>query len=251
MAGHSKWANIKHRKERQDAKRGKSFTKLARAVSVAAREGGGDPEMNFALRLAVDKARAGNMPNDNIERAIARGTGEGGDEQVERIVYEGYGPASSAIIVEVTTDNRNRTVGEVRNMFAKNGGNLGQDGSVAWQFEQRGMILVPAEGIDPDDLALEAIDKGAVDVEVDAETVTVYTEVVDFARVKGALADAGYATDDAELAMIPTTPVELDAKKTVQVLKFVDKLEELDDVDKVWTNIDITDEAAMAYGEED
>jgi YebC/PmpR family DNA-binding regulatory protein len=250
MAGHSKWANIKHRKDRQDAKRGKIFTKLARAITVAAREGGGDPTMNFALRLAVDKARAGNMPKDNIDRAIARGTGDGGATQVERVVYEGYGPASSAVMVEATTDNRNRTVGEVRNLFSKHGGNLGQDGTVAWQFEQRGMIMVPAEGVDSDELALEAIDAGAIDVEVDEELVTVYTEVVDFARVKQSLADAGYNTDDAELAMIPTTPVELELKQTVSVLKFVDKLEDLDDVDKVYTNVEISEEAAMAFDEE-
>ena len=251
MAGHSKWANIKHRKERQDSRRGKIFTKLARAVTVAAREGGGDPEMNFALRLAMDKARAENMPNDNIERAIARGTGEGGAEQVERIVYEGYGPQKVAMMVEVTTDNRNRTVGEVRNVFNKHGGNLGQAGSVAWQFEQRGMIMIPADGLDADSLALEAIDIGAADVELDSEIVTVYTAVPDFANVKQGLSQAGYETADAELAMIPTTTIDLGVKETLQVMRFVERLEDIDDVDKVWTNVNITDEAAVAFADAD
>lgn len=247
MAGHSKWANIKHRKDRQDKKRGAEFTKLAKAITVAAREGGDDPEMNFALRLAVDKARAANMPNDNIERAIQRGVGGVGGDDVERLAYEGYGPASAAIIVECTTDNRNRTVGQIRSTFTKYGGNLGESGSVGWQFVQRGTIMIPAAELDAEEVMLEAIDLGAVDVEVDADTITVHTEVGDFAKVKTALTDAGYDTGEAELAMIPTTPVDLDVKQIVSVLKFVERLEDLDDVDKVWTNVTITDEAIEAY----
>jgi len=248
MAGHSKWANIKHRKERQDKRRGGLFTKLAKAVTVAAREGGGDLEANFALRLAVDKARAANMPNDNIERAIARGTGDDKDAaQLERVTYEGYGPNSVAIIVEALTDNRNRTVGQVRSTFSKYGGNLGESGSVAWQFQKRGVIMVPAAGIDADDLALSAIDAGAIDVEVEDEVVTVHTEVVDFARVRQALDGAGYDVAEADLAMIPTTLLELETKEMVQLLKFVDKLEELDDVEQVWTNVEVTEDAVAEF----
>ena len=248
MAGHSKWANIKHRKERQDKKRGGVFTKLAKAVTVAAREGGGDTEANFTLRLAIEKARAANMPKDNIDRAIARGTGDDKDGvNLERVMYEGYGPNSSAIMVETLTDNRNRTVGQIRSSFAKFGGNLGENGSVGWQFNQRGLIMIPAEGHDPDELALEAIDAGAVDVEVDSETITVHTEVADFGKVRDALAAAGYTASESDLAMIPENPMELSVSETVSVLKFVDVLEEFDDVEQVWTNIDISDEAAEQF----
>ncbi len=188
MSGHSKWANIKHKKEAADKKRGAAFTKLARAVTVAAREGGGDPVANFALRLAVDKARAANMPKDNIERAIARGTGAEKGDAWEHVLYEGYGPAGSALLIAATTDNRNRTVSELRTVFNKHSGSLGESGSVAWQFEQRGMISVPTDGIDPDELALAAIDAGAFDVETEEGIVTVYTAIEDFQGVKETLA---------------------------------------------------------------
>jgi YebC/PmpR family DNA-binding regulatory protein len=247
MSGHSKWANIKHKKGAADKRRGAVFTKLARSITVAAREGGGDMEANFALRLAVEKARLGNMPKDNIERAIARGTGDSKGEQIERIVYEGYGPHGSAMLVETVTDNRNRTVGEVRHLFSRYGGNLGETGSVAWQFEQRGMISVPSTGIDADDLALNAIDVGAADVEVESDLVTVYTAVNEFRRVKEALAAAGVDTSEAELAMVPKAPVELAEKDTLSVLRFVDALEDLDDVDRVWTNVQISDAVAEQY----
>ena len=248
MSGHSKWANIKYRKGARDKQRSSLFTKLARSVTVAAREGGGDIEGNFNLRLAVDKARSANMPKDNIERAIARGTGEGKDgAQFERILYEGYGPHGSAVLMSTVTDNRNRTVGEIRYIFNRYGGNLGEAGSVAWQFVQRGLISVAAEGVDPEELALLAIDAGAIDVEVEDALVTVYTEVVDLRKAKDALAAAGYDTDQAELAMVPTVQLDLDSKQTVQVLKFLDTLEELDDVEQVWTNVNITDEAALEF----
>ncbi len=247
MAGHSKWANIKHRKGAADKRRASLFTKLARVITVAAREGGGDPEMNFNLRLAVDKARAANMPKDNIERAIARGAGADKGEQLERVVYEGYGPASVAIMVATTTDNRNRTVGLVRSAFNKYGGNLGENGSVAWQFEQRGVIQVPADGIDPDDLALAAIDAGALDVEVGDDVVTVVTDPVAFRAVKAGLTAAGYNTDDAALSMISTVPMELDDDQTLKVLKFVDVLEDIDDVDEVFTNASFSDAAVEQY----
>ncbi len=247
MAGHSKWANIKHRKERQDKARGAEYTKLARAITVAAKEGGGNPDMNFNLRLAIDKARAGNMPKDNIDRAIARGTGEAGGANVERVIYEGYGPNGVAVLVDCTTDNRTRTVGEVRSVFNRHSCSLGEANSVAWQFAQRGTIAIPAEDLDADEVTLAAIDAGASDVEADDEVVTVYTEVEDFARVKSALAAAGYDTTEAELAMIPSVQAELDVADTLQVLKFIDKLESLDDVDRVWSNLSISDEAAAAF----
>lgn len=247
MAGHSKWANIKHRKERQDKARGAEYTKLARAITVAAKEGGGNPDMNFNLRLAIDKARAGNMPKDNIDRAIARGTGEAGGANVERVIYEGYGPNGVAVLVDCTTDNRTRTVGEVRSVFNRHSCSLGEANSVAWQFAQRGTIAIPAEDLDADEVTLAAIDAGASDVEADDDVVTVYTEVEDFARVKSALAAAGYDTTEAELAMIPSVQAELDVADTLQVLKFIDKLESLDDVDRVWSNLSISDEAAAAF----
>ncbi len=247
MSGHSKWANIKHRKGAADRKRGMIFTKLARAITIAAREGGGDPEMNFNLRLAMDKARAANMPKDNIERAIARGAGGDKSEQLDRVVYEGYGPAGSAILVATTTDNRNRTVGQVRSAFSKHGGSLGETGSVAWQFAQRGTINISTGGIDPEELALMAIDAGALDVEEDGDLVTVYTEVSDFQRVKVALEAEGLNTGDSELAMIPTTPIQLEDKQALQVLRFVDVLEDLDDVDQVWTNVDFSEEVAEQF----
>ncbi len=248
MSGHSKWANIKYRKGAQDKKRSAMFTKLARAVTVAAREGGGDPETNFTLRLAIDKARAGNMPKDKIDRCVARGTGEDKEGvHFERIVYEGYGPHGSAVMMSAVTDNRNRTVSEIRYMFNRHGCTLGDSGSVAWQFEQRGTISVPANGVDSEELALSAIDLGAIDVEVEDALVTVYTEVPDFQRIKGELADAGYDTGQSELAMVPTVQMELDPKQALQVLKFLDALEDLDDVDQVWTNVNITDEAVVEF----
>jgi len=247
MSGHSKWANIKHKKERNDKARGAGFTKLARAITVAAREGGGNPDMNFNLRLAMDKARAGNMPKDNIDRAIARGTGEGGSIIVERVIYEGYAMNGVAVLVDCTTDNRTRTVGEVRSVFSRHSCSIGESNSVAWQFAQRGTIAIPADGLDPEVVTMAAIDAGAVDVEADDDVVTVYTEVEDFARVKNALAAAGYDTTEAELAMIPSVMVELDVPDTLQILKFIDKLESLDDVDRVWSNLSISDEAAAAF----
>lgn len=248
MSGHSKWANIKYRKESADKKRGAVFTKLAKAITIAAREGGGDIEANFALRLAVEKARAANMPKENIERAIARGTGgdkEGG--RLEHIIYEGYGPFGSAVMLSVLTDNRNRTVSEVRHLFSRHGGNLGETGSVAWQFVQRGTIGIPVEGVDAEELALAAIDAGALDVEVEDTLVTVYTDPARFREVRDALARAGYDTSQSQLAMVPTVQITLDPKQTVQVMRFIEHLEELDDVDQVWTNVAITDEAIAAF----
>jgi len=247
MSGHSKWSNIKHKKGAADKKRGALFTKLARAITVAAREGGADLDANFNLRLAVDKARAANMPKDNIERAVARGAGGLKGEQLDRIVYEGYGPGGSAVMVATVTDNRTRTVGEVRHIFSRFGGNLGETGSVAWQFESRGLISIPAEDVDSDELALIAIDAGAVDVDVETELVTVYTAATDLQRVRGELAEAGFDANECELAMIPTTSMELSDKETMSVLRLVEAIEELDDVDQVWTNIEISDEVAEHF----
>jgi YebC/PmpR family DNA-binding regulatory protein len=247
MAGHSKWANIKHKKGAADKRRGQLFTRLARAVTVAAREGGPDVEGNFNLRLAVDKARAANMPKENIERAIQRGAGGAKGDDLQRIVYEGYGPHSTAVMIAATTDNRNRTAGEVRNVFTRYGCSLGETGSVAWQFSQRGVFTIEGGNLDADEIALAAIDAGAVDVDASDTTVMVYTEVPDFQKVREALGAAGIEPTDAELAMVPNLEVDLDAKKTVQVMRFLESLEDLDDVDSVWSNVSISDEAAAEF----
>lgn len=249
MAGHSKWAGIKHKKAIVDARRGKLFTKLARAITVAAKEGGGDPEGNPSLGLAIQKAKDASMPKDNIERAIQRGVGGDKSEALDDVLYEGYGPGGVAVMVEATTDNRNRTAGQVRAVFTKHGSSLGESGTVAWQFNRRGTIAIPAAGIDPDELVMAAIDAGALDVEPEDDYVTVYTEVADFQKVKQALEAAGYDTSEAELAMVPSVLMELDPGKQLQVLKFIEVLEDQDDVDQVWTNAEISDEVAEQYAE--
>jgi YebC/PmpR family DNA-binding regulatory protein len=247
VAGHSKWANIKHKKGAADKRRGQLFTRLARAITVAAREGGPDMDGNFNLRLAADKARAANMPKENIERAIQRGVGGAKGDDLVRIVYEGYGPHSTAVMIAATTDNRNRTAGEVRNVFTRHGCSLGESGSVAWQFAQRGVITVEGGAIDPDEVALLAIEAGASDFEAADGAVVIYTDVPDFHRVREALAASGLEAADAEIAMVPTNEVELDAKKTLQVMRFLESLEDLDDVDNVWSNVSISDEAAAEF----
>jgi YebC/PmpR family DNA-binding regulatory protein len=249
MSGHSKWSTIKHKKGAADKKRAAEFTKLARAITIAARDGGGDLAGNFSLRLAVDKARAANMPKDNIERAIAKGVGADKGESLETVLYEGYGPGGSAVLVAATTDNRNRTVSELRYVFNRYGASLGESGSVAWQFERRGAITVPLAGADADELALAAIDAGALDVELEPaeDLVTVYTQVPDFQAVKEALAAAGYDTDQAELTMLPTTPISLDEKQALTVLRFIEALEDLDDIDQVWTNLEISEAVAEQF----
>jgi YebC/PmpR family DNA-binding regulatory protein len=247
MSGHSKWANIKHRKAAADAKRGQLFTKLARAISVAAREGGGDPEMNVPLRLAVEKARAANMPKENVERAIQRGTGELKGEELERIMYEGYGPHGAAIMIEVLTDNRNRAVAEIRRVLGRLGGSLGETGCVAWQFERLGMIVAETDGVDQEGLALEAIDAGALDVEVDGGLITLYTAVDCLSAVREAVFQKGANVCAAEIAMLPKSVLPLDESDVVQNLRLLESLEELDDVQKVHSNIDITDEALRRF----
>jgi YebC/PmpR family DNA-binding regulatory protein len=243
MSGHSKWSTIKRQKGANDAKRGALFTKVAREISVAARQGGGDPDANYRLRLAIEKARSVNMPADNIKRTIDKATGGGEADEYEEIVYEGYGPGGVAVLVEAQTDNRNRTAAEVRSMFSKSGGQLAGSGAVAWQFEPRGLITVPRDGVDADEVALAAIDAGAEDVDTeDPEAIEVYTEPGDLERVRAALEAAGVAVDSAEATMIAKQTVELDVSKARQALRLVELLEDLDDVSRVTANFDIPEE---------
>jgi YebC/PmpR family DNA-binding regulatory protein len=242
MSGHSKWSTIKRQKGANDAKRGALFTKVAREVAVAARQGGGDPDANYRLRLAIEKARSINMPAENIKRAIEKATGGGDADQFEEIVYEGYGPGGVAVLVEAATDNRNRTAAEVRSMFAKAGGQLAGSGAVAWQFEPRGLITVPQDGSDADEVALAAIDAGAVDVDTDADPMEIYTEPGGLEAVRKALEAAGVAVEGAESAMIAKQTVTLEADKVRQALRLVDLLEDLDDVQRVTANFDIPED---------
>ena len=242
MSGHSKWSQIKRQKGVNDAKRGAVFTKVARDIAIAARAGGADPDGNFKLRLAIEKARGVNMPADNIKRAIERGTGGGETEQFEEITYEGYGPGGVAILVEAATDNRNRTAADVRAIFTKHGGQLAVSGAVAWQFEQRGLITLPLGGQDPDDLALMAIDAGAADVDTDADTIEVYTGHTELEAVRRALEAAGVRIASAELIMQPTNTIEVDAAKARGNLRLIEHLEDHEDVQRVTGNFEIPDE---------
>lgn len=242
MSGHSKWSSIKHKKGAADARRGKLFTKLARAVTVAARDGGGDPDANPALALAIQKARDASMPKDNIQRAIDRGTGAGGDaEAIESVVYEGYGPGGAAILVEALTDNRNRTGAEVRHAFDKHGGSLGEPGSVAWQFEKRGVILVDGSRYSEDDL-LPAIDAGADDVDVEGDLLKVTSEAGALTAVRAALEQAGVDIESAEASMEPKSTVDVGEAEAPRLLRLIDALDEHDDVDSVHANFDIADD---------
>jgi YebC/PmpR family DNA-binding regulatory protein len=246
VSGHSKWATIKHKKGKTDAARGKLFSKLSRAITVAAREGGGDPAMNMALANAIEKAKAESMPKDNIERAIQRGTGGAEGVNYESIVYEGYGPAGVAIIVEVLTDNKNRSAAEVRNIFSKHGGQLAQPGAVAWGFERRGSIYVDATRYEEDDVMAAAIDAGAEDVVQDGEQFQVLTGPSDFAAVRDAVAAAGIEIDNAELTMIPKNTVKLEENDARKTMKIMDALEDSDDVQEVFANFDIPEEVLEA-----
>lgn len=246
MAGHSKWANIKHRKAAQDKKRGKVWTKLIREVTVAAREGGGDPSANPRLRLAMDKAFGANMPRDTVERAVKRGAGGAEGENYEEIRYEGYGPGGTAVMVDCMTDNRNRTASEVRHAFTKHGGNLGTDGSVAYLFVKQGLISFPP-GVDDEALMEASLEAGAEDVSTnDDGSVDVITTPEDFAAVKDALAAAGFETDTAEISYSATTSSEPDAETAEKILKMIDALEDLDDVQEVHTNAEFSDEVMEA-----
>ena len=243
MSGHSKWSTIKRQKGANDAKRGALFTKVAREISVAARQGGGDPDANYRLRLAIEKARSVNMPADNIKRTIDKATGGGEGEQYEEIVYEGYGPGGVAVLVEAQTDNRNRTAAEVRSVFTKTGGQLAGSGAVAWQFEPRGLITVPRNGVDPDEVALAAIDAGADDVHTDDDdTIEILTEPAELETVRKALEGGGITVDSAEATMVAKQTVELDSARARQALRLVEQLEELDDVSRVSANFDIPED---------
>jgi len=243
MSGHSKWSTIKRAKGVTDAKRSAVFTKVAREISVAARQGGGDPDANYRLRLAIEKARSVNMPADNIKRTIEKATGGGDAEQFEEIVYEGYGPGGVAVLVEAATDNRNRTAADVRSLFTKAGGQLAGSGAVAWQFEPRGLITVPSKAGDADDVALAAIDAGADDVDTsDVDLIEIYTSPADLERVRTALEGAGIAIDSAESEMVAKQHVELDENRARQNLRLIESLEDLDDVQRVTANFEIPEE---------
>jgi YebC/PmpR family DNA-binding regulatory protein len=243
MSGHSKWAQIKRQKGANDAKRGQMFTKLAREITVAARQGGGDPETNFRLRLATQRARSMNMPQENITRAIARATGGAdGAAQLEEVTYEGYGPGGVAIFVEALTDNRNRTVAEVRNVLTRNGGSLGENGSVAWIFEPRGIVLVNLDTNDADEVTLQAIDAGATDVNLADKTLEIYTNLENLEDVRRTMEDAGLEVETAERTFVPKTMVTLDDQKSTQVVRLIERLEDLDDVQNVSANLDLSEE---------
>jgi YebC/PmpR family DNA-binding regulatory protein len=248
MSGHSKWSTIKHGKAVTDARRGKLFTKLTREIITAARQGGGSTDMNIRLRMAVQRARDNNMPIDNIERAIKRATGEGGENvQMVEVVYEGYGPGGAAILLETITDNRNRTVSDIRSTFAKAGGNLAQTGAVAWQFAQKGVVIVEADQDQAEELALLAIDAGADDFESYESSLHVYSDPSNLDEIRHALTESEANVTSSEIAMLPTIALELDDKVALQTLRLLDRLEELDDVQRVFSNADFSDDVLEEY----
>lgn len=242
MSGHSKWSTIKRQKGANDAKRGQLFTKLAREITVAARDGLPDPEHNVRLRLAVQKARTENMPRDNIERAIERATGGAGSDNYEEILYEGFAPGGIALMIQAMSDNRNRTVGEVRSVLTRAGGTLGENGSVAWMFDHVGQILVDPVAADPEEIGLVAIDAGAIDVQVEDGQVEVYTEIQDLHRVQEALAASDLNVVSSELIMRAKTLMAPEADVAVKTIRLMERLEDLDDVQQVYTNLDVTDD---------
>jgi YebC/PmpR family DNA-binding regulatory protein len=247
MSGHNKWSTIKHKKAAQDAKRGQLFTRLAREIVIAAREGGGDPAANFSLRLAIDKARAANMPKENIERSIKRGTGELKGEELAEVVYEGYAPHGVAVLVQVLTDNKNRTVSEVRRVFTRQGGAMADAGAVAWQFERKGYIAIAPDGVDQDTIFDLAVEAGAEDVVFSDDMIEIFAEVANLQAVRQSLEDAGIQVETAELSMIPKTTLQLGEKETMQVMGVIEALEELDDTQQVYSNLYISDEILAKY----
>ncbi len=252
MSGHSKWAQIRRSKGVNDARRGQLFTRLGRELVVAVREGSsGDPDANFRLRMAIQRARDANMPMDNIERTIKRAVGGSEGANLEEITYEGYGPGGTALIVQTLTENRNRTVAEVRNAFNRNAGNMGENGCVDWLFEAKGVIEVVLAGYDPDELSLEVLDMGADDVEpasADDETLTIYTDPVDLEKVRQALEEQHYTVVKAESTLVPKTKIDLGEEKVAhQVIRLIEKLEDLDDVQNVYSNADFPEEFAASY----
>lgn len=246
MSGHSKWSQIKRQKGAADAKRGQLFTKLGREITIAAREGGPDPDGNPRLRHAIQRARDASMPLENIERAIKRATGGGEAAALEEVIYEGYGPGGAAILVEALTDNRNRTVAEVRSVFTRAGGSLGESGCVAWMFESRGVITIERPDRDPDELGLLAIDAGAEDVRVEDGIVEVFTLPANLEAVRAALEQQGVRITAAEVTLVPKTTLALDDKQAAATLRLLEKLEELDDVQRVHTNLEISEGALQA-----
>lgn len=247
MSGHSKWSTIKRKKEAADSKRGALFTKLAKELQLAAKAGGPDSDTNFKLRLAVQRAKAANMPNDNISRAIAKATGGGDSDQLQEVSYEGYGPGGTAILVTAVTDNRNRTVAEIRHEFTRVGGNLGENGSVAWQFEPRGALAVSLDGSDEDEVILAAIEAGAEDVETSGNSVEIQTSPGDLEAVRQVLVEAGYTVEHADLSMVPTATISLEKGPAAQTLQLLDGLEELEDVQRVYSNADFDEELLAQY----
>jgi YebC/PmpR family DNA-binding regulatory protein len=246
MSGHSKWATTKHKKAATDAKRGKIFTKIGKEITVAARLGGGDPNGNARLRTAIAKAKSISLPADNIKRAIQRGTGELPGVSYEEIIYEGYGPGGVAVIVESMTDNRNRTVSEIRNIFSKAGGNMGETGCVSWMFHKKGYLVVNRAKVDEDKLMTLALDAGAEDMQPEDDNFVITTMPNDFEKVKKALEDAGVSPDAAEITMIPQTYVKLEGKEAQQMMRLVETLEDNDDVQNVYANFDIPEEILNA-----
>jgi YebC/PmpR family DNA-binding regulatory protein len=250
MSGHSKWANIKHRKGAQDAKRGQLFSKLAKEITVAAKTGGGNPENNVRLRVAIERAREANMPTDNIERAIKRGTGELEGVTYEEVTYEGYGPGGVAIIVNVLTDNKNRTAADIRKIFSRLGGNLGTSGSVSWIFEKKGYISVDSSKYNEDDILEIALEVGADDVKKEDDVISIYTPVELFSNVLNALKNKGIEVKVAEISMIPKTVTTVDDETAVKVLRLLDELESNDDVQSVASNLDASDTAFEKFSKE-
>ncbi len=249
MSGHSKWHSIKHQKAVTDARRGQLFTKLTREIIVAVRKGGANTDTNFSLRLAVQKARDASMPSENIARAIKRASGDTEGASLVEMVLEGYGPGGGAILVEALSDNRNRTIQAVRHVFSRGGGNLGEAGCVAWQFEPRGVITVESGDMDTEELALQAIDAGAEDVTVESSVVEVYTKPETLEEVRATLEEGGIPVSSAEVSMVPNATLELDEKAAIQTLKLMDKLEELDEIRHVSSNVDFSDEVLDKYEE--
>lgn len=246
MSGHSKWSTIKHKKGAADAKRGKIFTKLIKEITVAARMGGGDPESNPRLRRAVNDAKSQNMPKDNLERAIKKGTGELEGVEYEEIVYEGYGPGGVAVLVECLTDNRNRTIADVRYIFSKAGGNIGTDGCVSWMFDKKGLISVDKEKSDEDTLMEIALEAGAEDVKDEGDCFEVITDPADFETVKEAIDNASIEYEVAEITMIPQTQTRVEGKDAEQMIKFMNAMDDCDDIQKFYSNADIPDEVMDA-----
>ena len=250
MSGHSKWSSIKHQKGVTDARRGQLFTKLTREIIVAVREGGSNPDMNARLRLAIQKARDNSMPVDNIERAIKRGSGTLEGAALEEMVLEGYGLSGAAILVKALTDNRNRTLQDVRHIFSRYGGSLGESGCVAWLFDSKGLIMIKSSDMDTEELALEAIDAGADDVKVESAFVEIYTRPDELEMVRAALEEKNIPVDSAELSLVPKNMVELEEKPALQTLKLLDRLEELDEVQQVSSNVDFPDSVLEKYQSE-